>query len=147
MIETAYLDALSAKNLQSYIARMVDLLFTHSHEFDAIAFRGVSGALIAPSVAATLGKELLLVRKPNERAHTYSKVEGVKGEAQRYIILDDFISAGSTVNSILEAVREFDSGHKCVAIALYNWKGKTTERLRTFDGIPLWKTAISKGSR
>jgi len=33
------------------------------HLFDAIAFRGMSGAIIAPAIAARLNKPVLMVRK------------------------------------------------------------------------------------
>jgi hypothetical protein len=71
-------------------------------KFDAIAFRGLSGSLVAPSVALKLGKTLLAVRK-EEECHSSRQVEGDLG-ADRYIIIDDFVSSGETINEIRKAI-------------------------------------------
>lgn len=76
------------------------------YDFDTIAFRGMSGALIAPILALNLQKELILVRKPDDDTHSWYKVEGNKS-ANRYVIVDDFESSGHTKRTIIEAVRGF----------------------------------------
>src|SRR4051812_10409313 len=58
------------------------------YDFDAIAFRGLSGALFAPTVAMKMGKTLIAVRKKST-IHSSRIVEG-DYNARRYIILDDF---------------------------------------------------------
>ena len=45
----------------------------------AIAFSGMSGALIAPIVALRLKKPLIMVRKDNDESHSGRLVEGVIG--------------------------------------------------------------------
>ena len=45
-------------------------------ECDAIAFRGMSGALVGPMVALELGKEFIMVRKRNANSHSSYMVEG-----------------------------------------------------------------------
>jgi len=84
-----------------------------AYDFDAIAFRGLSGALIAPIIAMQMGKSLLAVRK-DEKTHSIHKVEG-DISARRYIIVDDFIATGSTVRAILKHVKDF-SGAKCIGV-------------------------------
>lgn len=77
-----------------------------SYEFDTIAFRGMSGALCAPTLAMRLKKQLILVRKPEDSTHDRQDVEGFKG-AKRYIIVDDFVCTGNTKRAIIKAVKEF----------------------------------------
>lgn len=74
--------------------------------FDAIAFSGMSGALIAPSIAMRMNKSLIMVRKPSDNTHSQFRIEGDKS-ARRYIVLDDFISLGKTVRRIVEGVQTF----------------------------------------
>lgn len=92
-------------------------------DFDAIAFRGMSGALIAPPVALALGKTLIMVRKPDEDSHAIRwsipkenhLVEGDAG-ARTYIIVDDFISSGRTKEAIIEAVKNFAPHARCLGL-------------------------------
>ena len=90
-------------------------------DFDTIVFRGMSGALIAPIVAMRLNKNILMVRKPSDCSHSgYSgKAEGCV-EIDKYVIIDDFISTGHTVDNIISAVKESNSKAKLEGIFLYN---------------------------
>ena len=76
-------------------------------EFDAIAFTGVSGALVAPAVAAALGKSLIVVRKKAEATSTHStfSVEGPRNPV-RFIVIDDFISTGKTMDTVITKVHD-----------------------------------------
>jgi hypothetical protein len=98
-------------------------------DFDSIAFRGVSGALIAPIVAYKLKKPVTCIRKPTEPSHGCGTVEGAVN-FERYIIIDDFISTGDTVNTIRHTLVKF-AGDRAVmpnpppipkCIAIYLWK-------------------------
>lgn len=73
------------------------------HKFDAIAFTGMSGALIAPPVSLKLGKPFIMVRKPYVSGHSEWAVEGDYG-AKSYIILDDFMATGETVKRIRKQI-------------------------------------------
>lgn len=84
-------------------------------EYDAIAFRGMSGALIAPPVARELNKSLIMVRKPGEDSHSPFDVEG-DHRARRYIIVDDFISSGRTAYTILRAIKKFSPKAECLGL-------------------------------
>lgn len=77
-----------------------------SFDFDTIAFRGMSGALTAPTLAMRLKKQMILVRKDGDDSHTYDRVEGNRASL-RYIIVDDFVSTGKTRNTIIDKVRAF----------------------------------------
>lgn len=103
-----------------------------SIEFDAFAFSGFSGALIAPILARELKKTLLHVRKAADlegASHAYEVLEG-DFDAKKYIIVDDFIHGGSTVSYIQSTINSqwkyawmTRFGHlpapECVAVALY----------------------------
>lgn len=89
--------------LPKLVTHIANLLKPHKKQFDAIAFRGLSGALIAPLVAVRMKKHFLAVRKPSEKNHSTMKVEG-DFDAQRYIILDDFIDSGETIKEIITEI-------------------------------------------
>lgn len=77
----------------------VELMRPHLADFDAIVFRGSSGAALAYPLGYLLKKPLVHVRK--ELGHAYSKVEGLYG-AKRIAIVDDFVASGSTLRTIVE---------------------------------------------
>lgn len=91
-----------------HLARMAKVARENlsSYDFDTIAFRGMSGALSAPVVATALGKSLVLVRKPGDSRHSCFNVEGDTA-AKRYIVIDDSVSSGTTLATIIRAMREF----------------------------------------
>lgn len=111
------------KKLPQTIKRMVKELKPYADRFDAIAFTGMSGTLVAPAVALKLKKSFLMVRKTEKLgSHSAYTVEGDMS-TQRYLILDDQISTGTTVIDILKKISEcesFDKPPKCVGVALYN---------------------------
>ncbi len=78
----------------------VEALLPHTHKFDTIACRGVSGLLIASAVATAMDKHIAVVRKPrqDEVAHSYYEVEGPIGCC--YVIIDDLVFQGDTVREI-----------------------------------------------
>lgn len=78
-------------------------------DFDTIVFRGMSGALMAPLVAAELKKELLMVRK-EDGSHASFKVEG-NIATQRFIVLDDLIASGTTMQEIFAALHREGKNH------------------------------------
>lgn len=91
-------------------------------KFDAIAFRGQSGAAVAYPVSMLTGIPLILVRK-KESSHGQA-IEGPASLVNRYVVLDDFICEGTTVNAIIKAienkVRSIGDSIECVGIVLYD---------------------------
>lgn len=84
--------------------------------FDAIAFRGMSGAIPAGILSIMLEKPLILVRKSRNDNHAGCLVEG-DSAAKTYIIVDDFICSGETIKAIVKGVLGFTHGQaKCVGI-------------------------------
>lgn len=150
MIHSQYLEKhLDTAGLKLAIERTTEFLRIKTEEFDAIAFRGMSGALVAPSVAAALGKNLLMIRK--EQSHSDMNVEGFYGITQRYVIVDDFISSGETCRTIIAKVKRFDKSNICIGIVLYNNLGRDRTSLiipTDFDegarAVPCWATDEEK---
>lgn len=93
------------ENLRSTTAKIVKALkeFDKEVPFDAIAFRGMSGAMLAGILSYRLKKDLLLVRKPEDSTHSPYKVEGNHG-AEKYVIVDDIVSSGATVKNIVQSI-------------------------------------------
>jgi hypothetical protein len=89
-----------------------------------IACRGVSGLLVAPGVAASLGVPLVIVRKPSDGSHSCILIEGPWPPNEDYlpdthvIIVDDFVETGNTVAAV---VRALDHPFGCAP-----WTGGTT---------------------
>lgn len=86
-------------------------------DFDTIAFRGNSGALIASPLAFILNKELILVRKKREYPYSHSPMlcEGNVG-AKRYVIVDDFVSTGATSTLTALRIKQFAPQAECIGI-------------------------------
>jgi orotate phosphoribosyltransferase len=108
--------------------------------FEAIAFRGMSGALIAPMVAEAMNKQLILVRK-GESSHSDHEVEGYRIALDtHYIILDDLISSGETVKVIVEKIHEHAPSLKCVGSFEYEKMhyGEDTLEAVLRQGLRVW---------
>lgn len=79
-------------------------------EFDAVAFTGVSGALLGPMIADALDKELIVVRKMDrEYSHSALRVEGAL-HVGSYIIADDFVATGQTLYRVYNAIADKATG-------------------------------------
>ena len=86
-------------------------------QFDTVICRGVSGLLVAPAVAQSLKKHLIVVRKQDGN-HSGALLEGFR-DAKRFIIVDDFICSGNTIREQLNAMANGQSGAQCVGIFCY----------------------------
>jgi adenine/guanine phosphoribosyltransferase-like PRPP-binding protein len=104
---------LDMAELPTYVSLAIEAL--KNRRFDSLAFRGLSGAVIAPPVALALHKNLIMVRKPEEPTHSDFPVEGNRS-SKKYIIIDDFVSSGKTATSIIQAVTEFAPQAKCLGV-------------------------------
>lgn len=106
---------LPTNRLKKTTERAVAALNREGKDFDAIAFRGMSGALAAIPVALALGKPMLMVRKQTEDNHSGMLVEGDKA-AKTYIIIDDFQSSGETARAIRTAIKGFAPEAECLGV-------------------------------
>jgi adenine/guanine phosphoribosyltransferase-like PRPP-binding protein len=110
------------------VTRMAKIL--SQYDYDALAFSGNSGALIAAPLSLATGKPLLLVRKYMSNCHAGFRVEGL-GKIHRYVIVDDFIDTGNTVRRIRRAVSEHRVGSICIGILLAK-EAMQTKRIKSF---------------
>ncbi len=89
--------------------RLFEIESNPANRFDAIAFAGMSGAIIAPMVAYKLNKPLIVVRKESDtsisgNSHSSRMVEGCIF-ARTYLIIDDFIDTGNTIKRIIDQIK------------------------------------------
>lgn len=124
------------------VNRLLTLLVPHKNDFDAIAVSGYSMALIAPIIADRLEKNLILVRKDSDMAHSVYMVEGVRG--QRCIIIDDLICSGKTFMRICNKVRNIDC--EVVGFVMYHdeyFNEPTYYNVPNWgEGVPVYEAAI-----
>lgn len=120
MIKSAYLSSvLTGDQIRDVVDYLQETLVEKRIKFDAIAFRGVSGALVAPALAVAMSKNLFVVRKHKvESAHTEGFIEG-DDRAQRYLIVDDVIESGRTIFEIRDAVEKFNPKNKLAGVLFY----------------------------
>lgn len=103
---------------------------------DAIACTGLSGLLIAPTVATLLGSELMVVRKASETSHSCHDVEGYRRPCH-YVLLDDLIDSGATAKYVFDTIAENRRGQHPLGIVLYRgtWAfGLTNEEYVEWNG-------------
>jgi len=116
--KTEYLqDLFSARRLRRSIELAAKALSTL--QFDAIAFRGMSGALIASALSYRIGKPLIMVRKHEITSHSMGRVEGYK-HAKTYVVVDDFISSGATVKEIQREIAYYFPEARCLGVLEFN---------------------------
>jgi hypothetical protein len=116
----SYLPALRSRWTASSVPVIVAALKASKLQFDAIAFTGVSGALIAPIVAFQMGVDLIVVRKDIEGSHSKSLVEGA-WQASKILIIDDFVATGDTIIRIASMLREHRPLASVVGVYEYNY--------------------------
>jgi adenine/guanine phosphoribosyltransferase-like PRPP-binding protein len=106
----------SCLQLQAYQERLPKAkAILKKYKFDAIAFRGMSGALVAAPLALAIKKTLIMVRKPEDEnaRHSTRAVEGDRG-AKRFVMVDDFVASGTTMKTILRAIKKFNPEAVCI---------------------------------
>ena len=123
------------KKIKCSISKLIEL--KEKLKFQALAFSGSSGAAIAFPVAAALGIPVIYVRKPKEQSHGNS-IEVLRGRSkadiERYLIVDDFVSTGATVQHIYNSILK-----KCE-------KNTRSKKLAECVGIFLWSDSKKQSS-
>lgn len=122
------------------------------HPFEAIAFTGTSGSAIGYVLGYALDVPLICIRKDTEKAHYKSwdndrekRFEGYAG-ARTFLIVDDFISSGATVERLLRDIHDRLDDCRCAAMLMYQqserkktWLVKNEEIARKYrNGIPVY---------
>ena len=96
---------LDSRTLSQIVTEITRKLSRRRDQFDVIAVRGMSGSIVGGAVAVRLQKNLLIVRKKGESPNTLRTVEG-DYSAKKYIIIDDMICTGDTINIIRNEIRD-----------------------------------------
>lgn len=89
------------EDTKTVIARIAHRL--EGRDYDTIVGSGVSGTLLALMLRDRLKKHVAITRKARDGSHSYNMVEGTLGA--RYVIVDDQVASGNTVNHIVNSIR------------------------------------------
>lgn len=66
--------------------------------------RGISGALVGAYLVSELKKPIVVIRKDHDNSHGSSVEQDTTIEGHSYIIVDDGISTGSTIRTIIDTL-------------------------------------------
>jgi adenine/guanine phosphoribosyltransferase-like PRPP-binding protein len=106
---------LNHKNRNKIIIKAVCDLRKIENTFDSIACCGVSGLMVVPQIAELLNKNIIIVRKPDEKRYSEFWIEGVS--PFRYVVVDDLICSGDTFKWIRQAI--YEDNPKAICTGLY----------------------------
>ena len=117
-------------------------------DFDTIVVRGVSGLIIGPIVAYIMGKKLCVIRKKEENSHAHHDVE-YETVIGRYVILDDLMASGKTVEVILKEIGQTSASIGATWVGLYLYEGNINSgydfipsNLMVYSSTPRWTGKI-----
>ena len=126
-------EVLSGKALRKTVSRLFQAVKFSRISFDCIAFRGNSGAIVAPFLAEALGKGLILVRKNAHSSHSWETVEGSHRKNGRYVIVDDGVSTGDTIETISREISRAEKFHSMILVGIFLYaKGFSQYNLEKF---------------
>jgi orotate phosphoribosyltransferase-like protein len=130
--------ALSSRRLDSMAKTVLAFEKKIRKRFHVIACLGISGTVPATLLAARLGRGLFVVRRDGERPRSGNGpgpigVKPISGQHLNYLLLDDLISMGGTMDRMIECVTQ--CGGKPVGIFLYD-EGRSWPS--EYSGIPIW---------
>lgn len=108
---------LNHKNRNKIIIKTVCDLRKIADNFDSIACCGISGLMVVPQIAEILNKNIVIIRKPDEKRYSDFWIEGVA--PFRYVIVDDLICSGNTVKWIKQTIYEDNPKARCVGLYCY----------------------------
>lgn len=106
---------LNHKLRKDIINRAIQVL--SNYKFDSIACCGISGLMVVPTLCERLNKNIIIVRKENEKRYSPFDYEGAV--PSNYIIVDDLICSGNTINRITKLLNEEIPSAKCVGYYSY----------------------------
>ena len=115
-----YTDYFDGKKLNGLTEQAAKLL--EATDFDTIAVCGISGLLLGAPLASSMGKQLMVVKKPNEPTRSMEEMAQMGwgdsaldkardafsvlgyGENQKILLLDDHISTGTTIKLMISSI-------------------------------------------
>lgn len=134
--------------LDVIINESIQALTPIADKFDSFACRGLSGYLVTPILARHFKKTMIVVRKDRkdeESRHSYNDVEGFYCLNQRYLIVDDGISSGTTVRTIVSKIHCCKTFEDAKPIGIFLWGfgfgGITELKINEYVTLPIWYRA------
>lgn len=128
-----YHDITDPKNLTKVVDKVADAIKAWMAKQPAtlpqithMVVTGISGQSIGWPVSYKIGLPLAVVKKEGEKGHTSGNIIGT-GELGDYVILDDLISSGNTINRVVDQINRAE-----VQQATPDWEtpGKGKPKLR-----------------
>lgn len=140
---SSHLDSILDPKRSKLIVKNLSYLIKNSKiDFDYIAVSGYSGSLIAVPISIDFNKRIVVVRKENESRNSAYDVEMTvidACESYKYIIVDDLIFSGKTINHIVNTISlETRDKHKCVGIFIQEHPRMKTFITTNDDKIPVF---------
>lgn len=134
---------LTGRRIKRLVNKASTILKNEKVRFDTIAVRGHSGMLMGPPLIMEMNKKLMIIRKPQDSSHSSSKVEGW-GCKQKILIVDDFISSGSTMHSIYEDINKYCDNPKIVGILTYGGNRYKAFTMKDGTVLPVYTIPLIK---
>ncbi len=120
---------------------VLDALKAKFPKLSAIAGTGHSGSTVVGALAVVSDYNPILVRKYFEGCHSSSKVSGLIGDFD-YVIVDDLVDTGDTVNMIIENIANRCNDNyypvpapRCIAVLTYG--GYKESHMSDVVGLPI----------
>lgn len=123
----------SGKKLNTLIEKTVSLLQERGVDFDTIAVSGVSGLLVGAPLAAAMGKDLMVVRKPFDKPSRFDvglPIALGAGCNQKILLVDDVVESGVTLERMIKAIKAFCPNPTFVGLFLYGGKCSVPYKIR-----------------
>lgn len=127
-----------------YAARAINKLMAETGA-TSVVVHGNSGVScgFAALMLSDVDFNIVLLRKDNDNSHG-SPIEGPEGHfLERYLILDDFVSTGATMNRIRDKIiilhkqsSPFEAAPECVGIVLYGHHGSDSFEFADGHTVP-----------
>jgi adenine/guanine phosphoribosyltransferase-like PRPP-binding protein len=97
---------------------------------------GISGTVLLPWLSDLTGIPFAIVRKDGASNHSNSPIEGVPfARNGQYVIVDDFVSEGDTVDRVVRVMKRRLPGWECVGVLLYAREQANRPQACTFGAI------------
>ena len=129
-----YFDAASDyQQFNKTIAYLVKKIREHCPDAEAVAARGTSGSLVLMSVASKLKIPAIFIRKTGEQAHTSQHSRTNLGRPKNFVIVDDFVSSGKTVDAIIKGLRECSTLTEADCLAVFEYEDKRNRAERKME--------------
>lgn len=128
-----------------YAARAINKLMAETGATSVVVHgnSGVSCGFAALMLSPHADFNIVLLRKDNDNSHG-SPIEGPEGHfLERYLILDDFVSTGATMNRIRDKIimlnkqsNTVGAAPECVGIVLYGHHGSDSFKFSDGHTVP-----------